>query len=418
MYVCMRLLALLMLASCAILAGARSVHAATGIQYGIQDDAWLEYGPGTLDQRAAELQRIGFDAVRVTLVWSRVEPFPGEYHWNRSDRLLSALSRHRLAPVVTLWGTPEWANGGFGPNVAPTHSADVEEFARQAAIRYPFVRSWIVWNEPNKPTWLKPVSPETYVSKILDPAYRGIKSVNAADRVAGGVTAPQGGRSGMSALAFIRRMAAAGAHLDAYAHNPYPLSPGETPNRDGCSCPALTMGNLNRLVSVVGKAFPRARIWLTEYGYQTNPPDPFGVSWAKQARFVGEAAHRAYATPKVDMLIQYLYRDEPDLGRWQSGLVTVNGTVKPARAAAMLPLAQLARRRSKTRIWGQVRPGNGRIRFVVQRSMHGGRWLTLGSSRRTRPHGYFTLVVTAPRGSQLRVVAFDDPIASPPLIVR
>jgi hypothetical protein len=369
-----RPLALLALLACtALAANVDAASAAPGIRYGIQDDAWLQYGPGTLDQRVTELGRLGLDVVRTTLAWNAVEPMPGEFRWNRADRLLRALSSHGL----TLWGTPGWANGGAGPNVAPTSGKDFEAFARLAAIRYPFVRYWVIWNEPNKPTWLRPASPETYVSRILDPAYRGIKSVDPTDRVAGGVTAPQGGKSGTSALDFIRRMASAGARLDAFAHNPYPLYPTETPTT-GCSCGALTMGNLDRLLAVVGRAFPRARIWLTEYGYQTRPPDPFGVGYATQARYVGEAAHRAYAAHKVDMLIHYLYRDEPDPGRWQSGLETVAGRAKPALAATMVPLAELGRRGSRTRLWGQIRPGHGRRRFVVQRQRGG----PLGSRRR------------------------------------
>ena len=83
------------------------------------------------------------------------------------------------------------------------------------------------------------------------------------------------------------------------------------------------MATLERLLKLVGQAFPSARIWLTEYAYQTNPPDPFGVSLAQLRR--GSSARppgRVYAAPKVDLLIHYLYRDEPDLGRWQSGLET------------------------------------------------------------------------------------------------
>lgn len=415
----MRLLALavVVLVSFGLLAGACPAAAAPGIRYGIQDDAWLRYGPGTLDQRAAVLERMGFDVVRVTLVWSDIEPAAGRLRWAWPDQVLEALSRHHLEPVVTLWGTPGWANGGLGPNVAPINGADFEDFAREAATRFPFVRRWIVWNEPNKPIWLRPVSPETYVSRLLNPAYRGIKSVDSAAKVAGGVTAPYGGRSGMSALAFIRRMATARARLDAYAHNPYPLSPSETPTTDGCACDALTMGNLDRLIAVVGQAFPRARVWLTEYGYQTDPPDPFGVSYAKQARFVGEAAHRAYAAPRVDMLIHYLYRDEPDPDRWQSGFVTVDGRAKPALTAAMFPLAELGRRGAVTRVWGQVRPGTGRPRFVVQRS-RSGRWITVGRTRTTGSHGFFVVAVRAPRGAALRIVDAAGQVPSGTLVIR
>ncbi len=215
----------------------------------------------------------------------------------------------------------------------PEHRArlaaeDFSSFAREAARRYRFVERWAIWNEPNKRIWLNPASPETYVARILNPGYRAIKSVNPAARVAGGVTAPRGGPGGVSPVDFIRRMDRAGARLDAYAHHPYPVYPGDTPFTGGCSCKTITMATLERLLKHVGQAFPSARIWLTEYAYQ-SPPDPFGVSLAAQARFIGEAARRVYAAPKVDLLIHYLYRDEPDLGRWQSGLETIDGGRSP-----------------------------------------------------------------------------------------
>ena len=82
------------------------------------------------------------------------------------------------------------------------------------------------------------------------------------------------------------------------------------------------MATLERLQREVWRGVrPRMRIWLTEYGYQTNPPDRMlGVSSELQARYVSEAAQRAFAARNVDMLIHYLYQDEPDVARWQSGL--------------------------------------------------------------------------------------------------
>lgn len=414
----MRRLVLLALLACLLGAGvhANDARAASGIQYGIQDDAWLEFGPGTLAGRVAQLDRLGFDVVRVTLNWSNIEGEPGELRWGRADRLLRVLDSRGLSPVVTLWGTPGWANGGLGPNIAPTRGEDFERFAYEAASRFPFVRHWVIWNEPNKPAWLRPASPVTYVTQILNPGYRGIKTANRGALVAGGVTGPRGGTGGMSPVDFIRRMRGAGARLDAYAHHPYPVFPGDTPHRGGCSCKTITMATLERLVRVVGEAFPRARIWLTEYAYQTNPPDPFGVSLADQARFLGEAALRAYRAPKVDMLVHYLYRDEPELGRWQSGLETVDGRAKPARTAAMLPLAQVVRRRGQTTIWGQIRPGDGPRRFVVQR-FSGGRWTNVGGVRTTRGRGFFTARLVAHRGTRLRVVQLGG-ATSPALVVR
>ena len=113
---------------------------------------------------------------------------------------------------------------------------------------------------------------------------------------------------------------------------------------------------------------PRTRIWLTELGYQTNPPDRvLGVTWARQARFVAEAQRRAYQASGVDLLVQYLVRDEPTLGAWQSGLETVAGRRKPSMLSFSLPLVQIARNGPATTVWGQVRPGTGERAYVLQR---------------------------------------------------
>ena len=413
----MRPLVLALVSTVALGFGTQQAHGAAGVQFGIQDDAWLEFGPGKLSERAAKLDRLGLDVVRVTLNWHLAERRKGAYDWSRSDRLLGALRSRGLKPVVTLWGTPGWANGGTSPNVAPLRGGDFQRFAEAAAKRYRYVTSWIMWNEPNKPTWLKPASARTYVQKILNPGYKGVKSANRRARVAGGVTGPRAGRGGISPVDFISFMDRAGARLDAYAHHPYPVFPGDTPFTGGCSCKTLTMASLERLIGFVGKAFPRARIWLTEYAYQTNPPDTFGVSHKDQARFVGEAARRVYLAPKVDMLIHYIYRDEPELARWQSGLETVDGAPKPALRATMLPLAQVSRRGGKTTVWGQVRPGDGRQRYVLQQ-WSGGRWASIGGVATTDGRGYLRRTVRVTKGAKLRLALPTGRIWSPDLVVR
>jgi hypothetical protein len=399
----MRFLVAVLVSACALGVGVERADAAKGVQFGIQDDAWLEFGPGRLSDRVAKIDRLGLDVVRVTLNWYRAEPRAGWYNWGRPDRLLRALRARGLKPVVTVWGTPGWANRGGGPNVAPRRGEDFQRFVEAAAERYSWVTQWIMWNEPNKAAWLKPASPKTYVRRILNPGYRAVKSVIRRAKVAGGVTGPRGGRGGMSPVDFISGMDRAGARLDAYAHHPYPVFPRDTPFVGGCKCPVLTMARLERLLRIVGGAFPRARIWLTEYAYQTNPPDRFGVSLALQARYVGEAARRVYTAPKVDMLIHYLYRDEPDIARWQSGLETIDGRPKPALDATMFPLAQIGRRGDRTTVWGQVRPGEGRQRYVLQQLVNG-RWVNIGRSATTDRRGYFRRTVRAAKGTQLRIL--------------
>ena len=413
----MRVVALLLLAVCAAAASAGTAGASSGVRFGIQDDAWLEDGPGTIDDRAETLQRLGFDVVRVTLNWYETEPSPGDYDWQRADRLLGALHRRGLDPVVTLWGTPDWASSNGLPNSPPTRGSDFERFANEVASRFPYVRYWLIWNEPNKATWLKPTSPSLYVTRLLNPGYEGIKDASPLAKIGGGVTAPRGGKSGISPVDFIKGMDRAGARLDAYAHNPYPVYQGDTPYTGGCSCKTITMATLERLLRQVGQAFPQARVWLTEYAYQTNPPDPFGVSPALQARYIGEAARRVFTAPKVDMLIHYLYRDEPELSRWQSGLETVGGKPKPALGATMLPLAQVVRHGSRTTLWGQVRPGSGSQDYVLQ-AWNGGRWVGIGGMQATTSRGYLLRTVRAGRGALLRLWYPARGIGSPSLVVR
>ncbi len=76
------------------------------------------------------------------------------------------------------------------------------------------------------------------------------------------------------------------------------------------------------------------KLWITEYGYQTKPPDShFGVSWALQARYLTQAFAIARANSRISLMLWFLVRDEPDLSGWQSGLITVTGKKKPAFTA-------------------------------------------------------------------------------------
>jgi hypothetical protein len=199
-------------------------------------------------------------------------------------------------------------------------------------------------------------------------------------------------------------MAAAHARLDAYAHNPYPLAPDETPTSGGCAhCETITMATLPRLLADVKRAFGSGtRIWLTEYGYQTDPPDTYmGVSYAKQALYLSEAALRTYLAPRVDVLIQYLVQDEPDAARWQSGVYTSSDRAKPSLQAFRFPLAEESRTGRRTTLWGQVRPGAAAtyrlLRYVA------GTWVPVGADAKTTARGYFTRAVNAAPGARFRI---------------
>ena len=88
-------------------------------------------------------------------------------------------------------------------------------FAYAASKRYPWVRDWLIWNEPNQRRWLRPTSPVTYTRVLLNPAYKALKQAGYYDRVGGGVTAPRGGYKGVSPVAWIRGMKKARAMFTA-----------------------------------------------------------------------------------------------------------------------------------------------------------------------------------------------------------
>jgi hypothetical protein len=252
----------------------------------------------------------------------------------------------------------------------PRNAIDLQNFAYAAARRYsgvflgpdkrllPSVRSWLAWNEPNNPAFLLPQftrkggkwveqSAIDY-AKICNAVYNGVHlTAFAGEKVACGGTSPRGNnapgtsRASTSPIAFLRALAkVGGVHFDAWAHHPYYGKPTELPNKpppapaNGAATTAVTLGNISSLIGEVTKLFGPKRIWITEYGYQTNPPDPgFGVTLANQAKYLKTAFSIAKANPSIDMMVWFLMRDEPNVNGWQSGLINAAGKKKPAYAA-------------------------------------------------------------------------------------
>ena len=405
------------------LLGALPAQASPGAQYGIQDDAWLMYGPGALSDRLALLDGLGVRVVRFTVRWDQVAPkrpanprssADPAYRWGTFGDVLDGLHALGIPVLVTLYGSPGWANGHQAPNRLPL--SGFGDFAYAAAHRFPWVRMWSAWNEPNSRTFAVPASPAAYVRRVLDPAYASLHSASRANRVAGGETSPRITPSGMSPLSFMRGMRAAHARLDAYAQHPYSVDRRETPFQTTCSlCGYFTMARIATIRADVTQYFGAKPLWLTEYGYQTNPPDRLlGVSYALQAKYIGEAALNVWEQHGVTMLIQFLVRDEPSIGGWQSGLFTARGARKPAFYAFALPLAERARHSSQVVLWGQVRPGSGRRAYALQRAV-AGRWSAVGGTGRTDASGTFTRTVALPPGSRVRIWAPTPGWASPPL---
>jgi len=362
-------------------ATAQPADASRYIRIGIYDEAQTLYGP--VDTTFSLFKQLHVQEVRLNLYWggrfgvaktrpaSATNPADPAYDWALYDRTVNYAAQNGVHVLFSIYGTPSWANGGKGPNVAPKQATDLRNFAYAAARRYsgkyagsdgrilPAVKEWLAWNEPNNPIFLTPQYKKTSkgwtiqsavdYAKICNAVYNGVHATLApSERVGCGVTSPRGNnnpnttRPSVSPLAFLRAVKKAGLKsFDAWAHHPYYGAPNETPTtkpvtKKGAPPTAITLGNIGDLIKEVTRLYGNKRIWITEYGYQTNPPDKlFGVSWAKQAAYLTQAFAIARKNPRIDMMLWFLLKDEPSLAGWQSGLLTSTGKKKPAYAAFM-----------------------------------------------------------------------------------
>ncbi|MHB1243410.1 MAG: hypothetical protein ACYC1P_08445 [Gaiellaceae bacterium] len=359
-----------------------SASASRYLQRGIFDDAQIHYGDP--DKVFPVLKQLKTQLIRINLVWGGAngvarrrparpaDPADPAYDWSSYDRTVNYAQQYGMRVVFSIIGTPPWANAAAGVNVVPRNPLDLQRFAAAAATRYsgtyeapdgrtlPAVRQWLAWNEPNNPIFLRPqfriVRGKTVMqaaidyAKICNAVVKGVRTTSiGAMKVACGVTGPRGNnnprspRPSTSPLAFLRAMYRAGATgFDAYAHHPYYGKRQETPSTPppqgtrGQPATAVTLGNIDVLVKELTRLYGNKRLWITEYGYQTNPPDRlFGVTFAQQSRYLTQAYGIAKRHPRIDMFLWFLLRDEKRVAGdgWESGLLTATGAKKPAFAA-------------------------------------------------------------------------------------
>jgi hypothetical protein len=350
---------------------AQAGSASPGLRVGIVEHGEAFFGaPSRFFPLLGELRP---ELLRVNLNWGGklgvarrrprrpTDPADPAYDWRLYDQTVVWAARYGIEVVFSIFGSPPWATGGGPPNRAPRNALQLQAFAHAAATRYsgayrrrdgvvlPRVRHWLAWNEPNLRLGLIPqfrrvgnrwvIQSARDYARICNAVYDGVHRAGiAGEQVACGVTAPRGNnnpradRPSVSPLAFLRALRRAGLRrLDAYAHHAYYGGPSETPSTRPHGRTAVTLANIDALARAVARLYGPKPIWITEYGYQTWPPDPFfGVSWARQARYLTQAFAIARRHPRIEMMLWFLLRDEPRLGGWQSGLMTNSGQKKPA----------------------------------------------------------------------------------------
>ena len=352
------LLPALVVVTAAVFAGTAS--AAPKMPIGFYDDISFRWSTDRL-QNLDQAVNAGASIIHTTASWPVIAPTKpanaanGDdpaYHLNDLDELVNNATVRGLRVMIDINGTPKWANGGLAPNHLPKSMSTLQTFAKMLATRYNgrsghgSVSLYSVWNEPNLGLFLLPqfsgkkiVGPANY-AKLFKAAYAGIKAGNPLAKVAIGETSargrdkPLGGTSDSIAPGTFAKLLAAqkGLKFDAWAHHPYPTSPNLPPLQK-VRYPNVTLSTLPQFEKDLKKWFHRAvPIWITEYGHETKPGEPHGVTNAVQAKYAKQALQIAAKDPNVQMFIWFTFRDSAG-NPWQSGLEGPSGAPKPSYAA-------------------------------------------------------------------------------------
>lgn len=396
--------------------------------------SWSALAPGTTSKR-----RPRFDAAD-----------SGAYPPEPFERLDRAVREVRAAGMDVMidvaFFAPRWSverpSAREGRHVFRPSVKEFALFTRAVADRYgggfrdpqgrrgatlPAVRLWTTWNEPNhaaflQPQWKRvgrrrvPAAPH-YYRRMHNAAYDQIKAVSPGNRVLIGGLASfsrPGKRttSNLGPLRFTRELACVDSQLrplrrrdcrgfrplraDGFAHHPYSMD--TDPDDRNLSKDRVQIGELDRLTSLltqlhgIGRLEAPLDLYLTEYGYETNPPDPAGRSPEEHARFLGHATYLGWTSANVRMFPQFLLQDiGPTAGQaagsraqwsdYQTGLYHHDGPPKRAVLQGFkLPFhAEAVQDETGAKevvAFGQVRPLTGAQRVAVERFDPAAGWVT------------------------------------------
>jgi hypothetical protein len=359
--------------------------------------------------------------------WDPADPADPHYRWHKYDQLVISAVRHGFTPYLTVVAAPVWAQASppatpYGNSNRPD-AAEFGRFATAVARRYsgrfrdlPRVRYFQAWNEPNISIYLipqlrdgRPVGAELY-RRMLNGFAASVHTVHRDNVVIAGGLAPfrddfsveqdedWGPISFMRVLLCVdekgRPTCNTPVHFDVWAQHPYtsggPFHHAYLPND-------VSLGDLWKVRLVLDQAERLHHIvstgpldfWVTEFSWDTNPPDSGAVPLAIATRWVAEALHRMWAN-RVSLVTWLMLRDSPlDTSNYQSGLY-FNGDgrnprqdaplardrPKPILQAFRFPVVAYQRRGRRVYVWGRTPAGTpGRVVIEEQAA---GKWLRLG----------------------------------------
>ncbi len=329
---------------------------------------------GDASQRDPSFDRArsaGATAARLILYWSGVapatrppgfdatNPFDPAYNWAGFDAQVQAAAARGLEPIVAVMLAPTWAEGaGRGsPGTVRVDPVEYGKFAQAAAARYnglafPRVRYWQAWSEPNRDYFFMPqydgkriVSAQRYRA-LVNQLAAAVHAAGPANRVVAGGLAPLGRPGKPAPMAFMRSlfcMSTAGrrtcdlranpVRIDIWAHHPY-TSGG--PTHEASARDDVALGDLSEMRGLLraavraGQVRPvgRMRFWVTEFSWDSNPPDRRALGAALHARWTAEALFRMWQHG-VSLVTWFLVNDRPiSTSPFQSGLFLASGRPK------------------------------------------------------------------------------------------
>jgi hypothetical protein len=303
---------------------------------------------------------LGVGIFQIFLRWNQVAPTrpaqadnPADpaYRWPPEiDDAVAQAQRNRMRVSVLMIGSPRWANGNHSFRWAPGDPRDFGAFATAAARRYPGVRLWMIWGEPDRRANFRPldnvqpglflapqhrVGPQTYAI-LLDTAYVALKRVRRSNLVIGGSTHTLGDVTAFQFVRYMRLPNGRPPRMDLYAHNPFGL---RRPNMRNPPSPkfGVDFSDLGRFAKWIdrwlgrrpdGKRLP---LFLSEFTLPTAPDRRFNfhVDRAVQADWVAAAIGIARGWSRIYTFGYETFRDDPALG-YMSGLIDAQGRKKPA----------------------------------------------------------------------------------------
>jgi hypothetical protein len=303
----------------------------------------------------------------------------------------------------------------------------------QAGTTLPRVSLYAVWNEPNLGNWLapqhvngRPYAPHHY-RRLVIAANAGLSATgHRSDPMLIGETVPFGAaKNRIRPLEFLREMACVNRRFrpfrgkaarkrgcknfralpgSGFAHHPYTLAGG--PNVRAAHRDDAPVAYLHRVVKTLNKLGRknrlkrrRMKIWVTEFGFQTNPPDIFQTPIRKVPGFMGLSEWMMWRNPRVASHSQYLLLDEQDNSSFQTGIRFADGRAKPGvYNAYRLPFFVRLRGTRKVNVWGGIRAA-GKGRRVAVQVRRGGGWRKLGNAT-TRKRGYFSKTFRVSRAAK------------------